>query len=423
MIYIFNIKNSPLIKYEVVFCVVVFCFLVFIPQAFAIHAGSPSSGSYSVPTPGETLCERGDALIDRGTPGGLSIRGWADGLFVPVKDFEAEAYLRAIAGDINAIEKDTNLIERDTQVIRYYLKQLCFKELSYDHTIQHAWAKVIGEFVKKTKEFVLTAYDLNPIFVTTPNTYYRTVDFAVLSALLQDIKYSNIGEKARELIYGELLKRQFEDVFPYDENKKFEQWAPDDLPNLLADNNPNNAALMEDYWLEYRNFQYRPTQSVSSLVALAEAEYESRRQKIRAIEEQKLNWGRGFLSYESCDLELYKVDGTRNRWDRRNCRIITPGSLIQDSVSLIFGSAIRQMEAADEFEEWVAGNTIALLNDVLNLNGLQRSRPGVSTNPISPQQATPLIIPGERPALQPRELELFNLEKNQPNRLLDKLTI
>ena len=100
-------------------------------------------------------------------------------------------------------------------------------------------------------------------------------------------------------------------------------------------------------------------------------EYDRRRELARQYEAEKLAWGRGFFSYEICDLEVYSdIYG-----DRRNCRIATPGALIQDEVSFVFGSALRQMENADEFEEWVAPNTLAVLNDTLNWNGLAcRSR-------------------------------------------------
>ena len=112
-------------------------------------------------------------------------------------------------------------------------------------------------------------------------------------------------------------------------------------------------------------------------------ELNARIDKQIGYEQEKLAWGRGFFSYEICDLSVYVRNQGEEDWvadanvmnyeDRRNCRIATPGSLIQDQTSFVFGSALRQMELNDEYEEWIAPNTLAVLSDILSFRGFNNA--------------------------------------------------
>lgn len=327
-------------------------------------------------------------------------------LHVPVKDFEAEGYLRTIMGNTFVISQNTLSIvvntaisQRHLDTIRGLLLDLCQKEYVRDPQLQHAWAEVIGEFVRRTHQFVLTAYAANPIFISSQTIYYKLVDDAIYETFKKEIRDSDIGKATKNKLLKTLERERFESLFPYDWGNV--EWAPEDLPD----------ELIKDFeaaggWIAWARLFLRPEINEQGLTSIVQREFARRRERGLAYEQEKLAWGRGFFSYENCDLEIY----TDIRTDRRNCRIVTPGALIQDEVSLVFGTAIRQMEEADEIDEWVAANSIAVLNDILNWNGLNSDRsrkinslqnrgrdPVIPPIPVPPGNAKNLIETGTMP--------------------------
>jgi len=136
-------------------------------------------------------------------------------------------------------------------------------------------------------------------------------------------------------------------------------------------------------WIRYHNLFINPENSLANLTFLAGAELERRLKETRSFEEQKLAWGQGFFSYEYCDQQIYDTGDA----DKRNCRIITPGSLIKDHVSLVLGSAIRQIENADEYDERISLGALTALNNVLGFTGL-RDTSSLPSGAINPQDIT-----------------------------------
>jgi len=369
---------------------------------FANHGSGQSSGS---PESGREICQgagndegTNNPLPDRDNPDGPTGNiVWAGGLYVPVKDFEAEAVLQDIAGTLRAMNRDLEFIQTDTQAIRYLLYHLCMKEYVYDHTIQHAWRDVIGQFVETTREWVRTVYNNNPIFLTNQTIYYQIVDRNVIEIFKREIMASNLGSVAQQKILQEIERRVDEEFFPYYGDQTL---APDGLSDQLT-------RPTEFNWEDWNSLMVRSSNNISSLSQLAFMELGRKRQRMLAYEQEKLAWGDGFFSYELCDLDIYirGTGGPSGPTDRRNCRIVTPGSLIQDQVSLVFGSAIRQMEEADEFEEWVSENAVLVLNDILNDTGLVDTTRTGGTAPIDPTDAGTQIQSGTRNAPIPDDLE------------------
>lgn len=200
----------------------------------------------------------------------------------------------------------------------------------------------------------------------------------------------------------------FQEVFPYNVSDEF-QGAPEGVAEALAD----NFIAAGGYSQYYTN----NINDATVWISIARGEWDRRRSRAREFEQEKLAWGRGFFSYENCDLDVYND----YRTDRRNCRIATPGSLIQDEVSFVLGSALRQMELADEYEEWVSQSSVAILNDILNFNGLNnertRARVDLSDPPVpleagSPDTVGGLIISGELP---PRVNDIDGLPRRFPS--------
>lgn len=282
---------------------------------------------------------------------------------VPVNDSVTHELLRAIAGENNTLQMNSVRIGE-------YLRLLCEKEYNEDRELQHAWANLIGDFVKETVKFITRGYEGNPAFIDNQDAYYQLVNIATARVFMQDVADSkNIGVETRKNIIRSVALNLYSDFFPYKGQKVL---ADDAVPNYLAQNGFNYDT--DQYWQQYNDLVTSQNSNSISLITQADAELAARQQKQLDQEQQKLDWGRGFFSYEVCDFQIYtRANGSINPEDRRNCRIVTPGSLIQDQTSFVFGTALRQMEVADEYEEWIAPDTLAALSDILSYRGLNSS--------------------------------------------------
>lgn len=261
-----------------------------------------------------------------------------------------------------------NIAQVNSSKIGQYLYLLCRKEYNEDKSLQHAWANLIGEFVKETVKFITRGYEGNPAFIDNQDAYYQLVNIATARVFMQDVVDSNIDAQVKRDIILNIAPNLYSDFFPYTGKFLADNTVPDNLSRDGFNYNTN------PYWQQYIAMAQTSNSSAGSLTTLAEAELAARQQKQLDQEQEKLNWGRGFFSYEVCDLAIYRrADGTINPEDRRNCRIVTPGALIQDQTSFVFGTALRQMEVADEYEEWIAPNTLAAISDILSYRGLNSS--------------------------------------------------
>lgn len=354
-------------------------------------SGLPSSG-----ISGAKVCNGNDgrAFRDRGSTRGTSNdgAGGGGGLYVPVKDFEAEDILESISNNIIAIERDTDLIEGDTQAIRYYLRMLCEKEFVHDHTIQHKWRVVISKFMKESMDWITNAYESNPIFVTNPYVYYRNVEIGIANTLIEEIQ-QHIKDGDVDPISGLLAMRSILSTFV---DKLFGEYVED-----WTKYDPVNKAIFEDReqftWASFIGGTLQPINNVYEFEQLAMAELDLRKIQARGIEEQKLAWGRGFFPYEICGQKVF----SEKPIDVRTCITLTPGSIQQDMASAILSSALRQMENADEYEEWISGRAFWAMNSVFNKYGILAEEPalkaaGTIEDVIWPQNAEDQLKTAEK---------------------------
>ncbi len=76
----------------------------------------------------------------------------------------------------------------------------------------------------------------------------------------------------------------------------------------------------------------------------------------------------GLLSWQECEtIAVPSPDGiVADERLRQNCRIMTPGRLVEDSLANVFGSGIRQLELADELNEILVAFFQLLIDQVLS---------------------------------------------------------
>lgn len=377
-----NMSNTILFRRYGTFFFILLCislFLFFIGES--VHADHLPGTASSIPplqTPGPlnntnfqpcrdvgTIVENRPIQVIQGQPGS----GAGE---VPVYDNDASRNLVILISALQREAQYTELQDGDVQRTAEYLRLLCEKEYEEDHALQHAWASLIGDFVNETINFIRAGNNGNPAFLTNQTAYYQLVNIAVARVFMQDIVDSNIGSPTKREIIRGVARSLFDNKFPYTGTVLM---ADPTVPDQLSADGVSYVA--DVYWGELLDHIQDPDARNDAVQKQAISDLQKRLAQQLAQEQEKLAWGRGFFSYEVCDLEVYlqandplnQRDDTVNPEDRRNCRIITPGSLIQDQTSFVFGSALRQMEINDEYEEWIAPNTLAVLSDVLSYRG------------------------------------------------------
>ncbi len=105
----------------------------------------------------------------------------------------------------------------------------------------------------------------------------------------------------------------------------------------------------------------------------------------QSAREQELAWGNGFRSLEVCDAPTGNtatdaqapVFSGRVNGARINCRIVTPGVVINDQLNNVLGSGQQQLELADEINEIIGALLGQLAQQVLG--GSSRGLRGLSS--------------------------------------------
>lgn len=90
----------------------------------------------------------------------------------------------------------------------------------------------------------------------------------------------------------------------------------------------------------------------------------------------------GFISVQKCDNTATVTAGAGNPRPSKNCKITTPGQVIQDSLNQSLGSSIGQLQVAQNIDEIIR----ALINQLMLktlYGGLANANNGI-TNPLAP---------------------------------------
>lgn len=377
-----HIRNKRIFLITLIPIIALGALLFFLyPQLAQATHYPPNTPGYTDPysgISGERVCDAGDAQDTN-----IAVPATSSGLYVPVRDFRTEQ-------DVADIEEDTALIQEDTSAIRYYLRQLCYKEFSLDHTIQQAWADTISQFVARVQRWINSAYGPDiPIYVTNPHVYYRNVDIGVLDTLITEIEglkaAGAVDEKSADIAIISLKRTRTDLLF----DDLVEDWTVYEE----GEEDKRIFRSRDEFTLQaWIRGTLHPTNNPIYFTQLARKELNLRRKVARSVEEQKLAWGRGFFPWEICGQDVFTGDPD----DIRTCETLTPGSTIQDLTAIVLGTALRQMEEADEYEEWISGRAFWGMNAVFSSAGVRYNStsitPEFSGGAISPVTAQEALI-------------------------------
>jgi hypothetical protein len=135
-----------------------------------------------------------------------------------------------------------------------------------------------------------------------------------------------------------------------------------------------NGDFSQGGWGGWLALTTRPNNNPYGIYLSASSELDSRIAAQQGIDTTKLNWAKGFLSKEVCE-ETPLKDGETGPGRPQNCKIVTPGSVIEDQLANILGSSVRQLELADDFNEIVNALIGYLTRQVLVDRGGLRNTP------------------------------------------------
>ena len=111
---------------------------------------------------------------------------------------------------------------------------------------------------------------------------------------------------------------------------------------------------------------------------------------------QLLAWGKGFFSFEQCRA-LNSAESSFNPGKKQVCKIHTPGSFIEQQLSLVAGSDLRSLELADSINEILGALAMQLVSQALGgIGGLLGASNSSGGGPSLVDQIAvqPLIPPG-----------------------------
>ena len=244
--------------------------------------------------------------------------------------------------------------------------------------------KTISRIVDSTVTWINSGFDGNPAYVTDPGQYFTDVADGVAGEFIKGSELGFLCSPFQANIKVSLLK----------------QYSPEQPFQCTLDQVVGNIEnFYDDFsqggWDAWFSMTQDSSNNPYGAYLQAKIELDSRITDALHIKQDQLNWGRGLLSYEKC--EGITIPANNSDSGKEECldyttakpikkKIVTPGATIENQLSNVLGTGIRQLELADEFDE-IVGALIGQLLDktVFSKDGLAKapkvSGPGGPTTP------------------------------------------
>jgi hypothetical protein len=246
------------------------------------------------------------------------------------------------------------------------LKSLGLKEWALDGVLFALAKKALQQMVRSTVSWINSGFKGSPMYITNPEQFLTNVGDEIAGEIIygSDLNFlcSPINIRvALEFYYKATQQRKAPQCTLSGVVKNVDQFVKG---NFLAGGWPG--------WLAVT---ISPTnQPIGGLLA-AVGTLESNVGAGRAGQVMRLNWGKGFLSYEDCT----------DPKDKSTCKIVTPGSTIADALTFELSVGERTLIEADEINEIIGALFAQLgsqaLTSLRGVNGISKPAPfGSGTN-------------------------------------------
>jgi len=206
--------------------------------------------------------------------------------------------------------------------------------------------QLIGQFTNSLVSWINNGFQGGPLFVTDPGQFFIGVGDRIAGHFIE-------GSELGFLCYPFALDIRLALNLNY--SAAFE----DEIRCTLTDVIGNIEGFTEDFnqggWGAWFSMTQNSQNNVYGAYLDASSELEIRLASALGIEGMKLDWGKGFLSFQDC--EVPDPAGGCLEYGP----VQTPGTVIEGQLEESLGTNLRQLELADEFDEIIG----ALVNQLL----------------------------------------------------------
>ncbi|MEK7227527.1 MAG: hypothetical protein AAB641_01385 [Patescibacteria group bacterium] len=238
--------------------------------------------------------------------------------------------------------------------------------------------KFIERMVDSTVKWINNGFEGNPGYVTDPKQYFSDIADGVAGDFIAGSDLNYLCSPFQTQVRLALLKS-------YNELLPFQCTLTGVVKNIEGFYDDFSQGGWDGWFAMTQNNVNNPYGAYLE----AKIELDSRLAEKLGIESQKLDWGKGFLSWQDCiEWEILPGPTQDGQPLKGQCLkrgpIKTPGSIIESQLENTLGTGLRQLELADEFDELIGALLGQLLEkSVFSAKGLfQASK--VSSGPFGP---------------------------------------
>jgi len=273
-----------------------------------------------------------------------------------------------------------NLAANTKKLVTYFQKEFTLDALAY------LLAKtLIRQMTTSVVNWINSGFQGNPSFVTNPAQFLTDTADQIAGRFIEGSELGFLCDPFR-LDIRLALGLQY---------SPFKQQISCTLSKVIQNaQNAGEGFLAQGGWDGWLQITTVPQNNVYGAFLLAQSELNARIVGKQNIELKKLEFGRGFFSWEKCEYygeggsvpvsesqakqEFYDLgysDSEAESAARSNafCQTETPGSVIEGQINQILPSGLRQLELADEFNEIINALAVQLIQQAVGGGGGLRS--------------------------------------------------
>jgi len=254
---------------------------------------------------------------------------------------------------------------------------------------------IIREITADIVDWINTGFEGDPAFVTNPRDLILDTANEATGILIHEVGFSQLCEPFKPQILIALAQTQ-----PYNIRTQC----------TLLDVVDNIEAFYDDFseggWAGWIRMTQFPQNNPYGAYLLTVEEQNRRINLAEKIKGKEVSQNKGFGSYYNC----VELDPDKNNWGTAvsefeytgpyydggvtgciRAEVQTPGSVIEEGAVNVFGSGIRQLELADEFNEIVNALVGYLITEIIGdrgLRGVDSSYTDSVRNDINDQEST-----------------------------------
>jgi len=299
------------------------------------------------------------------------------------KQTQAQA-IPGVAGMVPTVPAD--IVQNTTTSVQTTLSRI--KEYVLDQIPWIISKTIIRQITRSTVNWINSGFKGNPAYVTNPSQFLQDIGDSVAGQIIA-------GSDLNFLCSPFALDIRLSLAYNYSSQFK------DTISCTLSDVADNIQGFMDGGftvnggWESWSQLTQNPANNPYGAYIASQNEIAIRTARGQSIKLAELNWGKGFLSWETCDAtpvsntgstldNTFNSDGSINPvsstgelnlsdsgvTENTNCKIETPGSVIEGQLENVLGSGVRQLELADSFNEIVGALVGQLVTQAFSATGL-----------------------------------------------------